>query len=230
MMAHSTMEAFECACHMNHAGKNADAPGNKKCFQGLRSVQQTPPLVFFMFFATACVRRSDFTWTVKNKDVELDVKMNPTLSLSHFHECPLLNNFTAIWRNAAEFPRRSHLLRDLTCKYSQIHMTDVRTLAQNTHDVTNPTTKQWLARVNLDSVAQWWVSPRTPTVQRCPNRVGRGWCDNKPRHDRRPRGLFVKKLTCPPSRLSLASPSAWKTSCCTPSVLCTEERAAMRRR
>ena len=40
-------------------------------------------------------------------------------------------------------------------------------------------------------------------------------------------GLFVRKLTRSPSRLSLALPSAWKTSCLHSSVSCTGERAAM---
>ena len=48
-------------------------------------------MVFYVFFATACVQRSDPTWTVRNKDVELDVKMNCTLS--YYNECPLLLNF-----------------------------------------------------------------------------------------------------------------------------------------
>ena len=39
-------------------------------------------VVFYVFFATAFVRRSDFTWRVQNKDVELDVRTNLTLSLS----------------------------------------------------------------------------------------------------------------------------------------------------
>ena len=50
---------------------------------------------------------------VKNKDVELDAKMNLTL-LSHYNECRLLYNFfTAVWRNAAILRRRGHLPHDL---------------------------------------------------------------------------------------------------------------------
>ena len=41
----------------------------------------------------------DFKLKVKNKRVELDVRMNPT-SLSHHNECPLLYNVcTSIWRS-----------------------------------------------------------------------------------------------------------------------------------
>ena len=39
------------------------------------------PLVFYVFFAMVCVRHNEFILRVRNKDAELDVKMNPTLAL-----------------------------------------------------------------------------------------------------------------------------------------------------
>ena len=41
---------------------------------------QGQPLVFYVFSAMVCVRRSDFTQRVRNKDAELGVKMNQILS------------------------------------------------------------------------------------------------------------------------------------------------------
>ena len=65
------------------------------------------PLVFYVFFATACARRSDSTWRVENKDVELDVKVNVTLSDTTMNS-PLLHNFfTSVWRHAAIQPQKA---------------------------------------------------------------------------------------------------------------------------
>ena len=65
------------------------------------------PLEFFLLCATACVRHSDSTWTVKNKDAELDVVTS--LTLSHI----TTNNFvTAALRNGAVLPRGGHLFHD----------------------------------------------------------------------------------------------------------------------
>ena len=73
------------------------------------------PLVSYASSAADYVRHNDFTLKERNKRVELDVRMNPTLSLSHYNECLLLYNvFTSIWVQATVLPRSNHLLHDLT--------------------------------------------------------------------------------------------------------------------
>ena len=69
------------------------------------------PLIFHVFFGTACARHDASTWMVKNKDAELDVRTNLTLSHNdcQFHS----NSVTAAWRNAAILPRRGLLSHDL---------------------------------------------------------------------------------------------------------------------
>ena len=52
-----------------------------------------PLLVSYASSSMVFVRYKDFTPRERNKCVELDARMNPTLSLSHYNECPLLLNF-----------------------------------------------------------------------------------------------------------------------------------------
>ena len=67
---------------------------------------------FCATFATGYARFQDFILRLMNKRVELNVRMNPTLS--HYHECRLLfSMFTSIWAQTAVFPRRNHFLHDL---------------------------------------------------------------------------------------------------------------------
>ena len=47
-------------------------------------------VVFFASSATGYARLKDFTLRIMNKCVGLDARMNPTLSLSHYNECPRL--------------------------------------------------------------------------------------------------------------------------------------------
>ena len=58
-------------------------------------------------------RLKDFTLKSMIIRAVLDARVNPTLSLSHYNECPrLYEMFTSFWRQAAVLPRRNHLLHD----------------------------------------------------------------------------------------------------------------------
>ena len=71
------------------------------------------PLVYCTFFAMVCVWHNDFILRVRNKDVELDVWMNPVLSHTTTTALSCTTFFASVWRHATILPRRGDLLHDL---------------------------------------------------------------------------------------------------------------------
>ena len=70
-------------------------------------------LVSYASSAMVFVRHKDFTLREKNKDVELDVRMNPTPSHIATSVLCYTTFFASVWGQATVLPRRSHLLHDL---------------------------------------------------------------------------------------------------------------------
>ena len=78
------------------------------------------PLVCHVSFAMVCVPHNVFISRENNRDVELDVRMNPTPSRTTTNvlcctiSSPRFNFLASVWRHATTQPRRGHLLHDLT--------------------------------------------------------------------------------------------------------------------
>ena len=66
-------------------------------FRIAQILPQMSPLLVSCASSAIFVRHTDFTLRERNKCVELDAWMNPTLSLSHYKECPLLYIFASVW-------------------------------------------------------------------------------------------------------------------------------------
>ena len=79
-------------------------------------------LEFCVFFATACVRHNDSTCMVKNKDVELDVRTNLTLS-----------HITMTASSVQLFHRCLHLFHDLQYGIVVVGIVDACVYAHNHH-------------------------------------------------------------------------------------------------
>ena len=104
--------------------------------------------------------------TMRNKDVELDVKMN--LTLSHYNESPLLLNFfTSVWMHAALQPRRGHLLHDLVTHFFLKVAFKMESTRWESSLPTTTTAEMWLTQGTLETVWKDEFSLVTAITRTC---------------------------------------------------------------